>query len=172
MWKEINLSRANEKTRLNAQNEIDILAMLNHANIITYYNHFVDESALFIEMEYANGKTLSRKIVFSVSRPKVRTQNQMYFPGGSLPDKECFLRASIHTHVIVYQIFFCLIFFNHLGLLWFYVNKYTVDLKIYCLFINIVNYCMVCVDKILKNWNELNWNVSLGQLISTNVNVS
>ncbi len=73
VWKEINLAQANEKTRLNAQNEIDILSMLNHANIITYYNHFVDESALFIEMEYANGKTLFKKgtIVFSVS--KIRT---------------------------------------------------------------------------------------------------
>ena len=55
VWKEINLAQASEKTKRDAQNEIDILSLLNHANIITYFNHFVDESSLFIEMEYANG---------------------------------------------------------------------------------------------------------------------
>ncbi|XP_022110977.1 serine/threonine-protein kinase Nek9-like [Acanthaster planci] len=63
VWKEINLAQATEKTKRDAQNEIDILSLLNHANIITYYNHFVDESSLFIEMEYANGGTLYEKIV-------------------------------------------------------------------------------------------------------------
>ncbi|XP_071962809.1 serine/threonine-protein kinase Nek9-like isoform X2 [Antedon mediterranea] len=36
--------------------------MLNHANIVTYYNHFLDAETLFIEMEYANGGTLYEKI--------------------------------------------------------------------------------------------------------------
>ncbi|XP_038075456.1 serine/threonine-protein kinase Nek9-like [Patiria miniata] len=63
VWKEINLSRATDKDKRDAQNEIEILSMLNHANIITYYNHFVDESSLFIEMEYANDGTLYQKIV-------------------------------------------------------------------------------------------------------------
>ncbi len=41
--------------RREAQNEIDILAMLNHTNIVSYYNHFLDGESLLIEMEYANG---------------------------------------------------------------------------------------------------------------------
>ena len=55
VWKEVDLSSANEKQRRDAQNEIDILSILNHANIITYYNHFLDGETLLIEMEYANG---------------------------------------------------------------------------------------------------------------------
>lgn len=56
VWKEIDLRRLSEKERRDAQNEIDILAMLNHANIVSYYNHFLDGETLLIEMEYCNGK--------------------------------------------------------------------------------------------------------------------
>ena len=55
VWKEVNLGMFSEKVCKDAQNEIDILSLLNHANIISYYNHFVDDNTLFIEMEYANG---------------------------------------------------------------------------------------------------------------------
>ncbi|KAH9492964.1 Serine/threonine-protein kinase Nek9 [Bulinus truncatus] len=55
VWKEVNLAKLNEKQRRDSQNEIDILSLLNHANIVCYYNHFIDEDMLFIEMEYANG---------------------------------------------------------------------------------------------------------------------
>ncbi|KAK2160855.1 hypothetical protein LSH36_126g08022 [Paralvinella palmiformis] len=48
VWKEINLQRLGDKERSEAQNEIDILAMLNHANIISYYNHFLDDGALVL----------------------------------------------------------------------------------------------------------------------------
>ncbi|CAL1543887.1 unnamed protein product, partial [Lymnaea stagnalis] len=65
VWKEVNLAKLNEKQRRDSQSEIDILALLNHANIISYYNHFIDEDMLFIEMEYANGGTLYEKIVSS-----------------------------------------------------------------------------------------------------------
>ena len=59
VWKEVNLRMLNDKARSDAQNEIDILSVLNHANIVSYYNHFLDENTLFIEMEYANGKWIS-----------------------------------------------------------------------------------------------------------------
>lgn len=56
VWKEVNLARLTDKERRDALNEVDILSILNHANIITYYNHFLDEETLLIEMEYANSK--------------------------------------------------------------------------------------------------------------------
>lgn len=56
VWKEISLSRLSEREKKDALGEVDILSMLNHANIITYYNHFLDEGTLMIEVEYANGK--------------------------------------------------------------------------------------------------------------------
>ncbi|WAR20027.1 NEK9-like protein [Mya arenaria] len=62
VWKEINMARLGEKECRDANNEIDILFLLNHANIVTYYNHFMDGSTLLIELEYANGGTLSDKI--------------------------------------------------------------------------------------------------------------
>ncbi|KAL8568793.1 hypothetical protein ACOMHN_000076 [Nucella lapillus] len=65
VWKEVNLAILSDKARKDSQNEIDILSLLNHANIVSYYNHFVDEDTLFIEMEYANGGSLYEKIMHS-----------------------------------------------------------------------------------------------------------
>ena len=56
VWKEVMLGKLSEKERKDAQNEIDILSMLNHANIVSYYNHFLDGDTLLIEMEFCNGK--------------------------------------------------------------------------------------------------------------------
>ena len=56
MWKEVDLKRLSDKEKRDSQNEIDILSMLNHANIVSYYNHFLDGDTLLIELEYANGK--------------------------------------------------------------------------------------------------------------------
>ena len=52
----MDLTRLSVKERRDSQNEIDILSLLNHANIVSYYNHFLDGETLLIEMEYANGK--------------------------------------------------------------------------------------------------------------------
>ena len=54
--KEVNLSRASEKERADAEKEVDILSLLNHTNIVTYFNHYIDGTSLLIEMEYCNGK--------------------------------------------------------------------------------------------------------------------
>lgn len=37
-------------------NEISILSILQHNNIIAYYNHFTDKNTLLIELEYCNGQ--------------------------------------------------------------------------------------------------------------------
>lgn len=37
-------------------NEISILSILQHNNIIAYYNHFMDKNTLLIELEYCNGQ--------------------------------------------------------------------------------------------------------------------
>lgn len=54
--KEVNLSRASDKERADAEKEVDILSLLNHTNIVTYFNHYIDGTSLLIEMEYCNGK--------------------------------------------------------------------------------------------------------------------
>nr|AKN21710.1 NEK8-1 [Schmidtea mediterranea] len=56
VWKEIDI----DKNKINEiQNEIDILSILDHPNIVAYYNHFVYIDTVFIEMEYANAGSLS-----------------------------------------------------------------------------------------------------------------
>lgn len=59
VWKEVDLTRLSEKERRDALNEIVILALLQHDNIIAYYNHFMDNTTLLIELEYCNGKQFS-----------------------------------------------------------------------------------------------------------------
>ncbi|KAG8562098.1 hypothetical protein GDO81_015589 [Engystomops pustulosus] len=63
VWKEVGLARLSEKERRDALNEIVILSLLQHDNIIAYYNHFMDSNTLLIELEYCNGGNLFDKIV-------------------------------------------------------------------------------------------------------------
>ncbi|XP_053553129.1 serine/threonine-protein kinase Nek9 [Bombina bombina] len=63
VWKEVALTRLSEKERRDALNEIVILSLLQHDNIIAYYNHFLDSNTLLIELEYCNGGNLFDKIV-------------------------------------------------------------------------------------------------------------
>ncbi|XP_074119814.1 serine/threonine-protein kinase Nek8 isoform X2 [Sminthopsis crassicaudata] len=45
--------------RLAAQNECQVLKLLNHPNVIEYYENFLEDKALMIAMEYAPGGTLA-----------------------------------------------------------------------------------------------------------------
>lgn len=56
VWKEVDLNSLSEKERRDVMNEISILSILEHNNIIAYFNHFMDKNSLFIELEYCNGK--------------------------------------------------------------------------------------------------------------------
>ncbi|XP_072313887.1 serine/threonine-protein kinase Nek9 isoform X2 [Eucyclogobius newberryi] len=63
VWKEIDLNALSEKERRDVMNEISILSILEHNNIIAYFNHFMDQNTLLIELEYCNGGNLYDKIV-------------------------------------------------------------------------------------------------------------
>lgn len=82
VWKEVDLTRLSEKERRDALNEIVILALLQHENIIAYYNHFMDNTTLLIELEYCNGEipTPTYKLVAAtlLSQPPAE-------PAGSIP---------------------------------------------------------------------------------------
>uniref|UniRef100_A0AAQ5ZVE5 non-specific serine/threonine protein kinase n=1 Tax=Amphiprion ocellaris TaxID=80972 RepID=A0AAQ5ZVE5_AMPOC len=63
VWKEVDLNSLSEKERRDVMNEISILSMLEHNNIIAYFNHFMDKNSLLIELEYCNGGNLYDKIL-------------------------------------------------------------------------------------------------------------
>ena len=56
--KQIPVDDLGKEERFSALNEVKVLAMLKHPNIIAYYDNFVEEKSLMIVMEYAPGGTL------------------------------------------------------------------------------------------------------------------
>lgn len=53
--KQIPVEQMTRDQRLAALNEVIVLSMLNHPNIIQYYENFLEDKALMIVMEYAEG---------------------------------------------------------------------------------------------------------------------
>ncbi|MBN3294900.1 NEK9 kinase, partial [Amia calva] len=62
VWKEVDLNCLSDKEQRDVMNEINILSILQHNNIIAYYNHFLDKNTLLIELEYCNGGNLYDRI--------------------------------------------------------------------------------------------------------------
>ncbi|KAL0271844.1 UNVERIFIED_CONTAM: hypothetical protein PYX00_008810 [Menopon gallinae] len=58
--KEINMIELTASERQLAFNEVQMLRILSHPNIISYYRSFEKDGMLLIEMEYADGGTLAR----------------------------------------------------------------------------------------------------------------
>lgn len=54
--KQIPMEQMTADERQAALNEVKVLAMLDHPNIIRYYENFLEDTALMIVMEYAEGK--------------------------------------------------------------------------------------------------------------------
>ncbi|XP_077295438.1 nimA-like kinase [Arctopsyche grandis] len=60
--KEIDTADLSPEERLMALNEVEVLSSLNHPNIIGYGGSFIENGVLMIEMEYADGGTLSQML--------------------------------------------------------------------------------------------------------------
>ncbi|XP_052774404.1 serine/threonine-protein kinase Nek8-like isoform X1 [Mya arenaria] len=56
--KQIPVEQMTKEERQAALNEVIVLSMLSHPNIIEYYENFLEDKALMIVMEYAHGGTL------------------------------------------------------------------------------------------------------------------
>lgn len=54
--KQIPVDAMTKDERLAALNEVKVLSILNHPNIIKYYENFLEQAALMIVMEYAEGE--------------------------------------------------------------------------------------------------------------------
>ena len=55
--KQIPVEQMTKEERQAAQNECQVLKLLNHPNVIEYYENFLEDKALMIAMEYAPGGT-------------------------------------------------------------------------------------------------------------------
>eukprot|EP00041_Stephanoeca_diplocostata_P037459 m.1419703 g.1419703 ORF g.1419703 m.1419703 type:complete len:1947 (-) comp25041_c0_seq7:305-6145(-) len=71
--KAVNLHRLSTKERQLALNEHVVLGMLDHPNVIRYFDCFEDNGTLQIEMEYADGGTLAQ---YLESRKKRQIKEQ------------------------------------------------------------------------------------------------
>ncbi|XP_054857967.1 serine/threonine-protein kinase Nek8 isoform X2 [Eublepharis macularius] len=60
--KQIPVEQMTKDERLAAQNECQVLKLLNHPHVIEYYENFLEDKALMIAMEYAPGGTLAEFI--------------------------------------------------------------------------------------------------------------
>ncbi|KAK3766064.1 hypothetical protein RRG08_002301 [Elysia crispata] len=58
--KEINMHDLNASERQLALNEVSVLALLDHPNIVSYYDSFEEDGVLMIEIEYADNGTLAQ----------------------------------------------------------------------------------------------------------------
>ncbi|KAF6019751.1 NEK8 [Bugula neritina] len=58
IMKQIPVDAMTKEERIAALNEVKVLSILSHPNIIKYYENFLEQAALMIVMEYAEGGTL------------------------------------------------------------------------------------------------------------------
>ncbi|XP_053686919.1 serine/threonine-protein kinase Nek8 [Sabethes cyaneus] len=63
VMKQINLSDLTKSERDLAMNEVEVFSKLHHPNIIAYLGSFIRGDYLFIEMEFADGGTLSQVLI-------------------------------------------------------------------------------------------------------------
>uniref|UniRef100_A0A8C2ZTF7 non-specific serine/threonine protein kinase n=2 Tax=Cyclopterus lumpus TaxID=8103 RepID=A0A8C2ZTF7_CYCLU len=75
VWKEVELNSLSEKERRDVMNEISILSILEHNNIIAYFNHFMDKNTLLIELEYCNASAVSHIHKAGILHRDIKTLN-------------------------------------------------------------------------------------------------
>ena len=75
---EVNLSGLWEKERLNALNEVWILASISHPNIIAYKDSFIYENSLCIIMEFADGGDLAHLIETKKKQQILFTEKEVW----------------------------------------------------------------------------------------------
>ena len=62
--KQIPVEQMTKEERQAALNEVKVLSMLSHPNIIQYYENFLEDKALMIVMEYAQGNQNNPRFFF------------------------------------------------------------------------------------------------------------
>lgn len=86
--KQIPVEQMTKEERQAAQNECQVLKLLNHPNVIEYYENFLEDKALMIAMEYAPGRP------DSLPRPRgVFPCQESWTPRGGFPLEQTWLKG-------------------------------------------------------------------------------
>lgn len=96
--KQIPVEQMTKEERQAALNEVKVLSMLSHPNIIQYYENFLEDKALMIVMEYAQGyllKSYSDFLSFTLTLP----QMYWFFP--------CFFNFFIWYSLCINMLIYC-----------------------------------------------------------------
>eukprot|EP00118_Oscarella_pearsei_P007211 m.34505 g.34505 ORF g.34505 m.34505 type:complete len:1380 (+) comp31989_c0_seq3:167-4306(+) len=93
--KEINIMDLKSNERQLAVNEVQVLSMLVHSNIIAYYDHFEEDGKLMIEMEYADGGTLAEYLSHSTKELEEKEILMMF---QQMADALCYIHSNNILH--------------------------------------------------------------------------
>lgn len=77
--KEVNLQNMSDEEKKEAENEVSILSLLKHPNIVCYNNSFTQRNRLYIVQEFADGGDLSDRIEKQKGIPMTEEQIMNYF---------------------------------------------------------------------------------------------
>ncbi|XP_078097118.1 serine/threonine-protein kinase Nek8-like [Mustelus asterias] len=97
--KEINMHELNHIERQRAMNEVKVLSMLDHPNIINYYDSFEEDGVLMIEMEYADGGTLAQYLAQQVLQDRELEEQQILNLFHQMVAAICYL----HEHNVLHR---------------------------------------------------------------------
>eukprot|EP00727_Mastigamoeba_balamuthi_P001023 m51a1_g10918 putative serine threonine-protein kinase nek1 (1353) ;mRNA; r:92813-97513 len=95
--KEINVSALQPREQREAMNEIEVLKLLRHPNIIQYNEHFEENGMLYIVMDYADGGDLYQAI---------QARRGQYFPESTVLDwfvQICLALNHVHERRILHR---------------------------------------------------------------------
>jgi len=102
--KKISVSHLSAKHQADAYKEIQILRQLNHPNIIKYFGSFVEESAVNIVMEYAEGGDLHRLLRTQRDKGKHMSEKEVWRYAFELSAAIAYL----HEHNIIHRDIKCM----------------------------------------------------------------
>lgn len=107
VMKQINIAQLNAKEKKEAMQEADILRQLNHPNIVSYKDSFVEAGALCIIMEYADGGDLYEYIKKRAGMLLPEAQILDWFVQICLALKHVHDRKILHRDLKTQNIFLC-----------------------------------------------------------------
>lgn len=101
--KQIPVEEMTKEERQAALTEVKVLDMLQHPNIIAYYDSFVEDKALMIVMEYAEGGTIFECVLGTSAIPSPYHHHYCSSVNVDSNAPHTHLRRIIYTHSVAWR---------------------------------------------------------------------